>query len=294
MLTLPSGSLLRPSSRVLGALGLISALSLLAPLAAHADNENLALGNPSAATASAPDNRLIEHPEFALSYNQKNGGPNWVSWHLSQSDRGRSGRGNDFRPDPLLPEAAQIRPTDYRGSGYDRGHQCPSADRTADKGANSNTFLMSNMLPQTPDLNRQLWRKFEEYCRSQLRGGGNEIYLITGGVGSLARIADDKVNVPASCWKVAVILPTGENDLKRIDKKTRVIAVLMPNQNGPDIVTGSWRTYLTSVDKIEAATKLDLLSKVPVKIQKMLEAKVDSGRATNSKGGDDEEDETDG
>lgn len=251
-------------------------------------DNNLALGNPSGALpgpdSKDPNNLLVQRPAFALSYNQANGGPNWVSWHLSQSDRGKTGRSENFRPDPLLPPESQIRPTDYRGSGYDRGHLCPSGDRTADKEANSSTFLMSNMLPQTPELNRQLWRKFEEYCRSQLRSGANEIYIVTGGTGSVGRIGKGKVNVPASFWKVAVILPTGDGDLGRINANTRVVSILAPNQKGPEIGGGDWRTYLTSVDKIEAATKLDLLSNVPAELQKIIEARIDTGRATRQSG----------
>jgi endonuclease G len=251
-------------------------------------DDNLALGNPSGALASLDNkdlnNLLVRHPAFALSYNQSNGGPNWVSWHLAQSDRGRTGRSENFRPDPLLPPEARIRPNDYRGTGYDRGHQCPSGDRTADEAANASTFLMSNMLPQTPDLNRQLWRKFEEYCRSQLRAGANELYIVTGGTGSVERIANGKVNVPASCWKVAVILPSGDNDLARINASTRVVSILAPNKNGVEISGGDWRTYLTSVDTIEEATKLDLLSNLPVEVQKVLEARVDTGRATRQTG----------
>ncbi|RYG75606.1 DNA/RNA non-specific endonuclease [bacterium] len=265
---------------------------------AQADNENLALGNPSQAKLFVAEetndlnNLLVEHPAFTLAFDQSNGGPKWVSWHLAQSDRGKTGRSEDFRPDALLPESSQIRPNDYRGSGYDRGHICPSGDRTADKALNSTTFLMSNMLPQTPDLNRQLWRKFEEYCRDQLRTGENEIYLISGGVGAIERIADGKVNVPTHCWKVAVILPTGDEDLKRIDKDTRVVAILTPNQNGTEISQGAWRDYLTSVDKIEELTGLDLLSNLSVELQAILEAKVDSGRAPRGEGAKDEAVET--
>ncbi len=69
-------------------------------------------------------------PQFALSYNEELGGPNWVSWHLEQADLGRAERQDEFRPDPMLPEEWQIRPGDYQGSGYDRGHLCPAGDRT--------------------------------------------------------------------------------------------------------------------------------------------------------------------
>lgn len=275
---------------------------ILSPIIARADNENLALGNPSHALtpatptvtdldAPAPtldfDNVLLDKAAYALSYNRTKGGPNWVSWHLDQSDRGRSGRSNDFRPDQTLPPQWWIRPSDYRASGYDRGHQCPSADRTSDEKANSATFLMSNMLPQAPDLNRQLWRKFEEYCRDQLKGGANEEYILCGGSGTKGTIANGKVNVPASCWKIVVILPTGDNDLARINAATRVIAINVPNENGPQIADGSWRSFLVSVQSLEQLTGFDFLSNLPRDVQDLLEAKVDSGRAPNSNTADD-------
>lgn len=273
---------------------MLCALTALFTSGARADDENLALGNPSGAlapttpTAADPnsatpnldfDNVLLDKKEFALSYNKTKGGPNWVSWHLQKSDIGRSGRSNDFRPDETLPRALWIVPSDYRGSGYDRGHQCPSGDRTSDAQTNSATFLMSNMLPQAPDLNRILWNKFEEYCRSQLKGGANEEYIICGGVGSKGTIAKGRVNVPASCWKIAVILPSGDDDLKRINAKTRVVAINIPNDDAA-LAGKTWRDFLVSVDSVQTATGYDFLSNLPRDVQDALEAKVDAGRAS--------------
>ncbi len=221
---------------------------------------------------------LLEKREFALSYSHKNGGPNWVRWHLAQSDKGGSGRTDDFRPDPSLPPEWWIKPGDYRASGYDRGHQCPSGDRTSSPEANSVTILMSNMLPQAPTLNRGMWAKFEDYCRDQLKGGENEVYIVCGGTGSKERIGGGKVNVPASCWKVAVLLPTGESDVSRIDAGTRVVAILIPN-DGAALEGKTWRDFLVSVDQVEEATGYDFLSNVSREAQESLEAKVDSGRA---------------
>lgn len=137
---------------------------------------------------------------------------------------------------------------------------------------------MSNMLPQAPNLNRGLWAKFEEYCRDQLKGGESEAYIVCGGTGSLKTLAGGKVNVPALCWKVAVLLPSGENDLARIDGKTRVIAILAPNADAA-LEGKTWRDFLVSVDEVEKATGYDLLSNVSREVQEALEAKVDSGRA---------------
>jgi endonuclease G len=71
------------------------------PLSIH-----LTLGNPSDATTrtNKPDNFLMLKDQYALSFNNSNGGPNWVSWHLERRDLGRRDRANDFRPDDSLPD----------------------------------------------------------------------------------------------------------------------------------------------------------------------------------------------
>ena len=88
-------------------------------------NVHLLLGNPSCATTSVTNlnNYLMIKPQYALSYNNSKGTPNWVSWQLNQSWLGIVDRQNNFRPDGMLPtEFARITPTIYAGSGYDKGH----------------------------------------------------------------------------------------------------------------------------------------------------------------------------
>jgi endonuclease G len=235
----------------------------------------LLLGNPSLA-GEAPDNYLLERPQHALSYNRSNGGPNWVAWHLEKSDLGGVKRG-DFLPDPLLPPDWQIRPSDYRGSGYDRGHVCPSGDRTRTRADNSATFVMSNMLPQAAALNQQVWKDLEDYSRSLVRS--SELYIVAGGQGSAERIAKGRVNVPSVCWKIIVVLPRGENDLQRIDANTRIIAVSMPNRERAEIADSRWPQWITTVDQIEKTTGYDFFSTLPNNIEQILEQKLDPGIA---------------
>lgn len=244
--------------------------------AVQGDNSNLLLGNPSRADGN-PNNFLVERAQYSLSYNAALGGPNWVAWHLEKSDLGEAER-SDFLPDPDLPPVWQIRPADYRGSGYDRGHVCPSGDRTRSKRDNLATFVMSNMLPQTAALNQHLWKGLEDYSRSLTRT--NEIYVMAGGIGSQGRIAKGRVNVPKACWKVLVVLPRGDDDLARIDADTRVIAVIMPNQESPEIASANWKQYLTNIAEVERATGYNLLAALPAQTQRALKQKVDSGRAS--------------
>jgi endonuclease G len=174
----------------------------------------------------------------------------------------------------------QVKATDYTGSGFDRGYNCPSADRTNSVADNSATFLMSNMMPQAPNNNQQTWANLEDYCRTLVRAG-NELYIVCGsygrgGMGSMGyqtTIAGGKVTVPSNCWKVVVVLPTGSNDVGRVSSSTRVIAINTPNNNN---LNSPWGGYRMSVDDIEAATGLDLLSALPTSVQNTLEAHRDT------------------
>lgn len=126
-------------------------------LAATAGRDNnLALRNPSGAvtSTSSPNNYQLVKDQYTLSYNRDQGKPNWVSWHLSSAWLGSTPRQDNFAADPDLPSGwYQVKATDYKGSGFDRGHDCPSADRTGSAADNSATFLMSNMMPQAPNNN---------------------------------------------------------------------------------------------------------------------------------------------
>jgi DNA/RNA endonuclease G (NUC1) len=122
----------------------------------------LALGNPSNASASDPNNYLLVNNYFVLSYNRDRAIPNWAAWRISRAELGDFPRPepDPFRPDDRLPKSwKRVTPSDYAGSGFDRGHLSPSADRSASVEGMTETFLMTNMTPQTGDLNRGPWQK---------------------------------------------------------------------------------------------------------------------------------------
>ncbi|GAB3910229.1 DNA/RNA non-specific endonuclease [Mucilaginibacter boryungensis] len=249
------------------------------------DNSNLLLGNPSGATNSIvfPANYLMDQTYFVESYNRDQGKPNWVSWYLGSSSLGSTARQDDFRADTSLPSGwYEVGATSYSGSGFDRGHNCPSADRTSTVAANQATFLMTNMMPQAPNNNQQTWANLENYERT-LVSAGDELYVVAGsyGVGGTGSnggttntIDNGHITVPARTWKVIVVLTNGNNDLSRITNSTRVIAVDMPNINS---INTNWTTYITTVDAIESATGYDIMSNVSSSIQSVIEARRDAG-----------------
>jgi endonuclease G len=260
-----------------------------------ASAEHMVMGNPSGAVAdeSMMNNYLMLKPQYALSYNNDKGIPNWTSWHLDSTwTTNVADRQGDFRADDTLPPGFKHVSNDYEFGtyGFERGHMCPSADRTSSVADNSATFLMTNMVPQAPGNNGGPWASMEEYIRTQLSGTANELYIISGGAGvggnsstghwnNIVDSAGNSVTVPHVTWKVVMLLPnmTGD-DVSRVSTATRTFAVIMPNDDG--IEHDQWQKYLATVDQVEALSGYNFYSKVPAAVQDVIEAKLDAENDT--------------
>lgn len=246
---------------------------------------HLTLGNPSGATTSTANstNYLMEKTQYALSYSNSKRIANWVSWQLNSSWLGSAPRQDDFRADTTLPSGwYRVASSDYTGSGFDRGHMTPSADRTNTIANNSATFLMTNIVPQAPDNNQGYWAQLESYARSLVTGQGKELYIIAGGYGQggsgsngyASTIAGGKVVVPARLFKIIVVTDRGTG-VGGVNTSTRVIAIDTPNTQGNR--TASWGSYRTTVDYIESKTGYNFLSNVDATTQSVVESRVDNG-----------------
>jgi endonuclease G, mitochondrial len=215
---------------------------------------HIPFGNVSDAkieAGSSSDNLLVTRPQFAASWNASKRIANWVAWRLRKSDIGSVPR-SDFYADESISTAD---PKDYTRSGYDRGHLCPSADRTDTPANNRAVFTMLNIIPQAPDNNQGPWQELESHTRS-LAQAGRETYIIAGGVGSKDRFKG--ITVPEETWKVIIALQPGKT-YPDVANAT-VIAILMPNVNG--IKNDDWQKYKTTVAAVASKTEYDF-SKYP-------------------------------
>jgi len=258
-----------------------AAITLVFPCHA-ARSSNLFLGNPSFAGTADQDNLLVIKPAFALSYNSSNGEPNWVSWTLVKGDVGDTLPKAEFEEDTALPAGVtRITSRDYDDCGFDRGHMCPPADRSVTKTDSDSTFVMTNILPQSPELHRNAWNQEEIYLRG-LADAGSRLHIIAGPAGEggegsrglATSIANGQVNVPAYCWKIAVVEPdTGKDDIQEITAAARVIATMMPNDTTPGL---EWGQYRTTVARIELKTGLHFFGALPDDVARALETKIDT------------------
>ena len=206
--------------------------------------------------------QIIKHQYYTLSYSEPDEQAEWVFYTLtSDLVNGLQSRTADVRPDPKVSTtSAQL--SDYKGSGFDRGHLCPAADMKINHEAMSETFFMSNMSPQHPSFNRGIWKKLEAIVRNWAIQEGR-LYVVTGGVlaSNIGSIGTNGVTVPAHYYKV-VYDPTGEE---------KMIALVLPNEKG----TKPLQTFVVSVDYVETLTGIDFFPALEDEIENKLEAKSD-------------------
>jgi DNA/RNA endonuclease G (NUC1) len=233
---------------------------------------HLEFGTPTDATP-ANDLLLNGRSTFVASYNEQLGQPNWVAYNLDAAHDGTVARCDCFTHDPLLPASfTRISSADYLSSGYSRGHMVMSNDRTMAPYDNATTYLFSNIIPQTAANNEGPWQSLEQ-ALGDSAAAGREVYIIAGGAkhqGTLKNLGN--VAIPTRTWKVAVIMGKDQGLAQfGTGAGVSVIAVDMPNT--ATMPSSNWRSYVVSVDSVEALTGYDLLSALPDGIEQLVEAR---------------------
>ncbi len=203
---------------------------------------------------------LIKHTYYALSYIEAHEQAEWVYYELdSNLISGVVKRTDNFRVDAKVSTGSATL-TDYKGSGYDRGHLAPAGSMSGNATAMSESFYMSNMSPQHPSFNRGKWQQLESLVRSWVRTN-EKLYVVTGAIlsNSMGSIGTNRVSIPRYYYKV-IYCPSRKS----------MIAFLMPNQKLDD----SLQSYIVSVDKIEELTNIDFFPQLEDTLENFLESKV--------------------
>lgn len=193
--------------------------------------------------------------------------PTWTLHRLEREDLARNrSRIECFRTDPRLKvETGAAVCKTFRGSGLDRGHMVPSADMTRSERAMINTYVLSNMAPQHPQFNRQLWRALEARVRSLAEHYGT-IYVMTGAVfdqdGDGVRDADsdaERAQPSSGDIKAAIATHFYKIVVAPIGNGVTVHAWLLKHENGWDgSIKDALQAGKTKIEVIEAITGLDI------------------------------------
>lgn len=114
----------------------------------------------------------LDHGGYQTVYSRALLVPISADWVLSKASLGKSQREPSWRfTEDMRVPSPRANHADYTRSGYDRGHLCPAADRSVDSKSMRTTFVMTNVCPQAPRLNRGAWKRLEDACRAIARHG---------------------------------------------------------------------------------------------------------------------------
>ena len=207
--------------------------------------------------------QVIFHTAYSLKYSEQHEQASWVAYTLKSSHTsGTVGRTNDFRIDYKV-KTGSASLSDYKGSGYDRGHLAPAADFKWSSTAMSESFFMSNMSPQLPGFNRGIWKKLEGSVRNWADDNG-EIHVVTGPIltGSYPSIGSNQVTIPNYYYKV--ILDYKEPEIKGIG------FILLHEKS-----SSSLKSFAVSIDEVERKTGIDFYHSLPDEIEKQIESSID-------------------
>ena len=165
---------------------------------------------------------LLPLREYLVCYDTAHRIPRLVEYALNAADVITEPRSDAFRTDPRLSADQSAACADYRGSGYDRGHAVPRGDMNRTLEVQADTFLLSNMAPQTPALNRGMWRWLEEETRAWATKY-HRVYIISGPVfiGDDNRLPSGRVGIPLEFYKIII--------RKDTSGRLHAMAFLLPN-----------------------------------------------------------------
>lgn len=172
--------------------------------------------------------------------------------HIVKHQKRQQKRIDSFRPDDRLTHDQRAELEDFRRSGFDRGHMAPDAD-SWDEESEYDTFVLSNMVPQAPDNNRELHAHIEGAVRHMAKREGS-IYVFTGPV----------FQGDTSYLHRRVAVPSGIFKLIYDPKRHAAAAYLENNVNGPQgqtykVISSVELTQLTGIDFLPGIKNLGML-----------------------------------
>lgn len=206
---------------------------------------------------------ILNKQFLTVSYNKDTKCPNYVSWKINSVRLEKNVERTDFfQPDTEVEESLRIIHSDYSRTGYDRGHMCPAADNRFCQAAMEESFLMTNICPQSHTLNAGDWNDLEELCRKWAEEV-EDVYVVCGPIFSkdtkkIGKRKKCRISVPDRFFKV-VLLKDGD--------KYQSVGFVMNNNDEKHPLAH----YAVSVDTIEEITGFDFFHNLPDSIENEVE-----------------------
>lgn len=188
---------------------------------------------------------------FASGYSKQDNHGYWSAYKLDEekidemNENPKDRPQIQFRKNPQLNDGDYVQPQhkSYTHTDWDRGHLAPNGAMAWDEDAQRRSFMISNIAPQKPGMNRNIWRCFEYSIREWAASSG-DTYVVVGTTRGKQVISGDtdpnevEINVPSHY--VAMVY--------RTKPEPTAIGVMVPNTAGNlDI-----RKFMMSVAELES------------------------------------------
>lgn len=205
---------------------------------------------------------ILKRKGYTVSYNKHTLLPNWVAWQLTKNrTRGKNKRAKNIFIEDIEVPSPRANNSDYKNSGWSRGHMCPAGDNKWDKDAMHESFLLSNICPQNSKLNSGDWNEIEQTCRKWATKH-NKIYIVCGPIIPKEKqitIGHNQIVVPEAFFKVVLTL----------HEKPKGIGFICENTD----TNRKKYFYVKTIDEVEKITGIDFFHNLPNEIEKIVEAK---------------------
>lgn len=220
--------------------------------------------------------KVLTNTSYMVGYSETLKNPLWVVYRAGNM-RGTYKCQNDdkwerpfrFKTDPR--STAAVSHDDYSSSGYDRGHMAPDALIQCHYGPTEKmeTYLMTNISPQRPNLNQGVWENLEQYVRETLsqRDESNknivEVFITVGPIFDSANPnrLPSGIAIPDRFYKILTYQIGYFGTVK-------AVAFIFPqNSTSTNILD-----FVTTIDEIESATGLDFNTQLTATKQHNLES----------------------
>lgn len=226
---------------------------------------------------------------YAIEYDIEKRSQRWTCWQWYSGNSGSSwnrkywdeqtdnywamlnlrdyGWGDPFQPDPDLPVGARTELEEYKGSGYQRGHICASGDRLNSMEANEQTFYLSNIMPQTSQLNNGIWQDMESHLRNKWNNNDfrRVLYVVKGGtvdLGNTNGFTSTGLLIPKYFF-MALLCEDDKGQYKALGFK---VEHSNRNESGQPL-----RNYVVSISELETLTGIDFFCNLPDATERSVE-----------------------
>ncbi len=213
--------------------------------------------------AEKPREEVVNHEYYALSFIEGYELASWVAYELTAAEASGSLEYKEkFTEDPLISTGSATM-KDYKKSGFVLGQLAPVEDMRFSTVAITESFYLSNVVPQKPAFNKFTWKKMNDMIREWAKETGS-LLIVSGPVladAPFPTFGPSKVSIPSRFYRVVLDM-----------NGKRGMGIVVKNS----MSSGSLKPFAMSIDKVEEITGIDFFPSLADDLENEIESQYDA------------------